>query len=447
MKNVLILGAGISGLGAARVLSTHGANVVVSDLADQLGHKKEEFINAGVQFCFGPQGDVLLDGMDTVVVSPAIPAENPVVRGAVKRGIPVISEVELGYRITKAPILGVTGTNGKTTTTTLLGKMIKKAGIPCVVAGNIGASLSLEVSKVPANGLIAAELSSFQLEFIDTFKPKAAVILNITPDHMERHHTMEAYVDAKARIFENMDQDGALLLNENDPYTPDLAARARSHTHVYMLNTDREVEEGACIIGDMLTIKSGGKTIPLVTTGELQLKGKQNYEDCLAAAFLAYIGGVPVEAIRDVLKEFTGLEHRIEFVRKLHGVSYVNDSKATNVDAALKGINAFTAPIILIAGGHDKETPIEGFMKYVKEHTRHLVLLGEAANRFYDTAVKVGITSLEKADSMEDAVKRAQKAAHEGDVVLLSPACSSFDMFSSYEERGEVFKNIVNHLK
>ncbi len=214
MKNVLVLGAGISGLGAAQVLAKRGFNVVLSDLADRIGDKKKKLIEAGVIFCFGPQSDLLLEGMDTVVLSPAVPSENPIVRGAIKRGISVISEVELGYLITKAPILGITGTNGKTTTTTLLGKMIKEESIPCAVAGNIGVSLSVEVENVPQTGLIAAELSSFQLEFIDTFKPKAAVILNITPDHMERHHTMDAYVAAKSRIFENMDKESYLLLNE-----------------------------------------------------------------------------------------------------------------------------------------------------------------------------------------------------------------------------------------
>lgn len=447
MKKVLVLGAGISGRGAALVLAKRGYDVVISDLADHIGDKKKPLLDAGVQFCFGPQGDVLLDGMDMVVVSPAVPAENPIVRGADRRGIPVLSEVEVAYRIAKAPILGVTGTNGKTTTTTLLGLMLKEAGIPSVVAGNIGASLSLEVEDVPEDGRIAAELSSFQLEFIDKFHPMAAVILNITPDHMERHHTMEAYAAAKARIFENMDMSNALLLNANDPYTPKLKAMAETHTNVYLLDHSHEVENGACVKDGTMVLHVKGEEITLIPVSEMQLKGLQNVDDALAASFLAYMGGVDAESIRKVLRSFKGLEHRIEYVRTLDGVKYINDSKGTNVDATLKAINSFKEPVILIAGGHDKETPIDDFMAYVRDHTKHLVLMGEAAPRFHKAAEKAGITSMELADSMKDAVLRARKAAQPGDVVLLSPACSSFDMYTCMEERGRDFKNIVNHLK
>lgn len=446
MKNVLVLGAGISGLGAAQVLAKRGFNVVLSDLADRIGDKKKKLIEAGVIFCFGPQSDLLLEGMDTVVLSPAVPSENPIVRGAIKRGISVISEVELGYLITKAPILGITGTNGKTTTTTLLGKMIKEESIPCAVAGNIGVSLSVEVENVPQTGLIAAELSSFQLEFIDTFKPKAAVILNITPDHMERHHTMDAYVAAKSRIFENMDKESYLLLNEQDPYTPKLLEEAEKHTSVYLLNVSTEVDRGACIVNNKLVLKVNKQQIIICDISELQIKGAQNHEDCLAAAFLAYIGGVSIESIRKVLLSFKGLAHRVEFVRTLHGVSYFNDSKATNVDAALKGMSSFNKPLILIVGGHDKGTPLHDFMKYVKIHAKYIILIGESSERFYEEAKRAGIHTIEKAVNMEEAIKKAQNIATIGDVVMLSPACSSFDMYSCYEERGDIFKDIVNHL-
>lgn len=447
MKKVLVLGAGISGRGAAHVLNKMGCDVVVSDLADRLGSRKKPLEEEGVQFCFGPQGDVLLDGMDAVVVSPAVPAENPIVRGAFKRHIPVLSEIEIAYRVAKAPILGVTGTNGKTTTTTLLGLMIKEAGIPCAVAGNIGASLSLEVEHVPANGLIAAELSSFQLEFIDTFRPAAAVILNITPDHMERHHTMEAYAAAKARIFENMTMDNCILLNAADPYTPQLKEQAEKHTRVFLLDKENEVEQGAFVKNGTLTLRVDGKEVSICQVSDMKIYGPQNVEDALAASFLAFVGGVSVDHIRSVLLSFKGLEHRIEPVRTLDGVRYVNDSKATNVDATLKALDAFTDPVILIAGGHDKETPIDDFMAYVRDHTKHLILMGEASGRFLKEARKAGITSVELAMDMKEAVEKARSAAKPGDVVLLSPACSSFDMYSCFEERGEDFKNIVRDLK
>ena len=249
MKSVLILGAGISGLGAAHVLLRHNVKVLISDLKDSIHDRKEKdaLTELGASFRFGPQSLDLLDGVDTVVVSPVIPRENPVVAEAFKRHMDVISEVELAYRVTKAPILAITGTNGKTTTTTLLGSMVSKSGRPFALAGNLGISLSREAELVPANGVIAAEVSSFQLEFIKTFKPRSAVILNITPDHLERHHTMEAYVAAKARIFENMDESDCLLLNTEDSYTPELKKQAETHTHVCLLSTRHAVEEGALL--------------------------------------------------------------------------------------------------------------------------------------------------------------------------------------------------------
>ncbi|WP_299144153.1 UDP-N-acetylmuramoyl-L-alanine--D-glutamate ligase [uncultured Dialister sp.] len=448
MKSVLILGAGISGLGAAHVLLRHNVNVLISDLKDSIHDRKEKdaLTELGASFRFGPQSLDLLDGVDTVVVSPVIPRENPVVAEAFKRHIDVISEVELAYRVTKAPILAITGTNGKTTTTTLLGSMVSKSGRPFALAGNLGISLSREAELVPADGVIAAEVSSFQLEFIKTFKPRAAVILNITPDHLERHHTMEAYVAAKARIFENMDKSDCLLLNAEDSYTPELKKQAETHTHVCLLSTRHEVEEGAFLDGDVLVIRRQGKEIPLLHTGEMKLKGMQNYEDALAASFLAYEGGVPVDVIISVLKDFTSLPNRIEYVRTLHDVEYYNDSKATNTDAAEKGMSAFGKPVILIAGGYDKGTPLEEFMAEVKKHTKHLILLGAAADRFEKAAKKAGVSSIHRVSSMKEAVITGQKLAEAGDIVILSPACSSFDMYHNMEERGMDFKRIVKSL-
>lgn len=448
MKNVLVLGAGISGLGAAHVLLRHECNVIVSDLKDNIKDKKEKEIlqSFGVVFEFGMQSVELLDGIDTVVVSPVISAENIVVMEAFKRRIPVISEIELAYRVTKAPILAVTGTNGKTTTTTLLGSMIGHSSIPFAVAGNLGISLSREAELVAEDGVIAAEVSSFQLEFIKDFCPRAAVILNITPDHIERHHTMERYVAAKARIFENMGKDNCLLLNAEDEYTPILMKKAKNTT-VCLSSISRDVEEGACLNGADLVIKRRGKVLKVAGIDELQLTGNQNYQNVLAAAFLAYEGGIPLEAIHDGIIEFKGLSHRIEFVRELDGVSYYNDSKATNTDAAIKGMETFDRPIILIAGGYDKHTKLDKFMKTVKARVKCLILLGNAAARFKDEAEKAGIKTIVLADDMRGAVEKGKSIACSGDVVLLSPACSSFDMYANYEARGFDFKKIVNRLK
>ena len=443
MKNVLVVGAGISGLGAAHVLLRHGYQVLISDLHDNIKDLKEKqtLLALGAIFKFGAQAEILLKNIDTVVVSPVVPLENPIVAAALKKGIPVISEVELAYRMTKAPILAVTGTNGKTTTTTLLGDMINDSGIPFALAG---ISLSREAELVPKNGLIAAEISSFQLEFIDTFRPKAAVILNITPDHMERHHTMENYVETKARIFENMGEDQCILLNAEDSYTPYLTKKA--HAEVCLFSTKKTVKEGASLLDDTLVLKRHGQEIVLAKIQDIQLKGNQNYENILAASFLAYEGGIPVESIRHSILSFKGLPHRIEFVGTFNGISYYNDSKATNVDAAIKGMEAFNKPVILIAGGHDKGTPLNSFKKKKKKHVKHLILIGEAASRFKVEAEKSHITSVVLASDMEDAVKKGKELAGEGDTVLLSPACSSFDMYSSFEERGLHFKRIVNKL-
>lgn len=448
MKSVLILGAGISGLGAAHVLLRHDVKVLISDLKDSIHDKKEkEALTAlGAVFRFGPQSVDLLDGVDTVVVSPVIPRGNPIVSEAFNRHIDVISEVELAYRVTKAPILAITGTNGKTTTTTLLGSMVSRSGKPFALAGNLGISLSREAELVPADGVIAAEVSSFQLEFIKTFKPRAAVILNITPDHLERHHTMEAYVAAKARIFENMDNSDCLLLNDDDAYTPALKKKAETHTHVCLLSTSHKVEEGAFLDGDTLVLRRKGKEIRLCSVKELKLKGMQNYEDVLAASFLAYEGGVPVDVIVSAMKDFSSLPNRIEYVRTLHDVEYYNDSKATNTDAAIKGMSAFNKPVILIAGGYDKGTPLEDFMKDVKKHTKHLILLGAAADRFEKAARAAGVSSIYRVSSLKEAVLKGQQLAEAGDIVILSPACSSFDMYHNMEERGMDFKRIVKSL-
>lgn len=445
MRNVLILGAGISGLGAAHVLAERHCHVVISDPAGVRDtHEKADLENAGCRFVVEEQTASLLSGIDTVVVSPVVPRENPVVQAALQRNIPVISEIELAYRIFRGSILAVTGTNGKTTATTLLGRMLEKTGLPFAVGGNIGTSLSRIAGQIPEGGYIAAELSSFQLEFIDTFSPKAAVILNITPDHMERHHTMEAYVAAKARIFENMGPQDSLLLNQDDAYTMELAGRAKAH--VYYFSSGNRVPEGACVEGEQLLLRVDGQDLPLVKKEELQVRGAHNIADCLAAAFLAYKGGVPVSLIREALLEYTALEHRIEYVRTLGGVDYYNDSKATNTDAVIKALESFTRPVILIAGGHDKETPIADFMQAVKSKVKHLVLLGAAAHRFKKAAVQAGVSNIAVVSSMETAIKNAQAHAEDGDIVLLSPACSSFDMYHSYEERGRDFKRIVHAL-
>lgn len=446
MKNVLVLGTGISGFGAAHVLLHHGCRVVISDI-HALKDKKEEadLLEQGAEIRIGRQTPALLEGMDTVVLSPVIPRENPVAAEAMARGIPVISEIELAQIYGKAQILAVTGTNGKTTTTSLLGDMLKESGIKSAAAGNIGASLSLAADTLGEGAVIAAEVSSFQLEFIHSFHPRAAVVLNVTPDHLERHHTMEAYAAAKARIFENMGPGDALLLNREDPWAQGMAEKAQAH--VYWLSTEEELTEGACLSKGRLVIRLGGKETVLATEEDLPIKGHHNVENALAASFLALQGGAEIGAVRRALLRYRALPHRVEYVCTIDGVDYYNDSKATNTDAAVKALASFHQPVVLIAGGHDKETPLGDFMAFVKNHAQHLVLLGAAAARFRQEAERAGISSISMAGSMEDAIEKASLAAPRGGVVLLSPACSSFDMYHSYEERGDDFKKRVKALK
>lgn len=449
MKNVLIIGAGISGVGAAHVLLRHKCNVVISDLKSffQTTDEYRNLIKKGVKFFFGKQTAEQLNQIDTVVVSPSISAENILVKEALLRNIPVISEIELAFNVTKASILAVTGTNGKTTTTKLLGYMLKKSGIPYDVAGNLGISLSEKADFIDDKGIIAAEISSFQLEFINKFQPKIATILNITPDHLERHHTMEAYVEAKSRIFENMNFDNFLLLNADDNYTEILAKKAEKNTNVCFFSVNKSVEEGAYLDFNKLVLISKGNKIDICNVSELQLKGKQNYANALAASFLAYNGGVSLNVIRNALREFKGLPHRIEYVKTIKGIEYYNDSKATNTDASMKAMEAFDKPVILIAGGHDKGTPLDEYMKVVKKHTKCLILIGEAKERFKNAAEKENVSNIVLAKNMKDAVHIASKLGKVGDIVILSPACSSFDMYKNMAERGNDFKEIVKKLQ
>ena len=444
MKNVLILGAGISGLGAARVLSTHGANVVVSDLADQLGHKKEEFINAGVQFCFGPQGDVLLDGMDTVVVSPAIPAENPVVRGAVKRGIPVISEVELGYRITKAPILGVTGTNGKTTTTSLIYHIFKSAGLNVGLAGNIGKSLALQVA-TDQHDYYVIELSSFQLDNMYKFRANIAVLMNITPDHLDRYdHCMQNYVDAKFRITQNQTPEDAFIFWNDDPIIKRELDKHGLRAHLYPFSAVKEdgaiayVEDGEVEINEPIDFN--------MEQEKLALQGTHNLYNSLAAGISANLAGIEKEYIRQALSDFKGVEHRLEKVATVRGVEFINDSKATNVNSCWYALQSMKTKTVLILGGKDKGNDYTEIEDLVREKCSALVYLGLHNEKLHDFFDRMGLPVADVQTGMKDAVDAAFRLAKKGETVLLSPCCASFDLFNSYEDRGDQFKECVRAL-
>ena len=445
-KNVLIIGAGISGFAAAKIAKKFGANVILSDAKaeEDINYDFSELRELHIELKFGKQEDSLLDDVDLIIVSPAVPLKIPLLQSAIQRGIKIISEVELAYDLAKSPICAVTGTNGKTTTVTLLGLLLETAYPKVGVGGNIGIPLSEVALEVGEGGCIAAEISSYQMEATNHFHPKVSAILNVTPDHIKRHGSMEVYQQMKERLFSEENNDDFLILNYDDERTRGINERA--HCKVYYFSRRHELDEGACLIGNELVIKVNGKIHKLCTINELGIKGGHNVENALAASMVAFCAGAEPAKMRQVLMDFSGVEHRIEFVREIDGVKYYNDSKATNTDSAIKALETFEGHIILIAGGDDKGTDLTDFMKLVKARVDDLILVGEAAKRFKQAAVDIGFNEHhihEAGYSMDKAVNIAKGIAHAPQIVLLSPACASFDMYSGFEERGKDFKKIV----
>lgn len=448
-KNILVIGAGISGFAAAKVVKNLGANVTLSDAKNERDIKFDfsEMRALGIDLKFGKQDDSLLNDADCVIVSPAVPLRIPILQTALAKNIPVISEVELAYNLAKSPICAVTGTNGKTTTVTLLGLLLETAFDKVGVGGNIGVALSEVALKVGAGGCIAAEISSYQMEATHNFKPHVSAILNVTPDHLKRHGNIDVYQAMKERIFAQETSDDFLVLNYDDERVREIKSRAKCK--VVYFSRKVELNEGAFLRGNMLIIKYGGETHNLCTISELGIKGGHNVENALAASMMAFLVGANVDKMREVLMTFTGVEHRIEFVREIDGVKYYNDSKATNTDSAIKALETFDGHIILIAGGDDKLTDLSEFLQLVNSRADYLILVGDASARFRATAIEKGFDAdkIREADySMQKAVEIAKSLAKPPQIVLLSPACASFDMYDNFEERGRDFKRIVNAI-
>lgn len=446
---VIVYGAGISGRGAAEVLSAKGCRVFLYNddqcsVEEQLRESMEK--NQG-GLVYGGFAELLRQsGAQTMILSPGIAADNENVKAALVAGVEVISEVELAYRMYKGHMAAITGTNGKTTTTTLVGEMFKKLPVPSAVGGNIGYALSKETEAMPAEGWMAAELSSFQLEFIRDFCPDIAVVLNLTPDHLERHHTMEAYGAAKKNVFKNQGAEQFTVLNYDDEEVRSWAEE--SHGQICFFSRKAVLEQGIYIENGIFTISWNGQKYPVCGVDETHLFGGHNEENMLAAIACGFFAGVSLENIAAVLKDFRSVEHRLEYVATIDGVAYYNDSKATNTDSTIKALEAFKdGHIILLAGGHDKMTELEPMMQVIKEKTDLLILLGEAKERFYKAAVDCGVENIILVDSFEEAVKTAHDKARQPQIVLLSPACSSFDMFKNYPERGRYFKTLVKALE
>lgn len=438
-KRVTVVGMARSGIAAARALHALGARVIVTDKKplDQLAAQVKALGSGAITVEAGGHPDRIFVEADLVVLSPGVP-KIPQIVTARGRGVKVISELELAWLLSDSPYVGITGTNGKSTVTTLTGLMLARAKKKVLVAGNIGNALTDDPRLLSGQDWIVAELSSFQLEDIGTFRPRVAAVLNVTQDHLDRYHSMTEYAGAKARIFMNQGKEDFLILNFDDPLVKPMAKRTAAT--VIPFSRLQRFNPGVCVLDGSLMF-NGRRIIPV---DEIKIKGVHNIENALAASALSFCAGADIESVAAVLREFPGLEHRLEFVREKSGVTYINDSKGTNVGAVVKSVEGFTQPVILIAGGLDKGSDFTPLYELFKQKVKLLVLIGKAAEKM---AVALGTaTETVFAKTLQDAVRLASARASRGDVVLLSPACASFDMFKDFEDRGRQFKEAVNAL-
>lgn len=445
-KAIMVYGAGISGCGVAEICAGRGERVFLyNDDKKKIDDKLQSLLERqGGGFVCGEEGLRLLPEVGELLLSPGVPPDKPLVKAARDRGIAITGEAEKAFRLGCCKWIGITGTNGKTTTTTLVGEMVKSLPVRTMVGGNIGAALSCEVVQLSREDWLVAELSSFQLETVERFRPEIALILNITPDHLTRHGTMENYIAAKSNIFRGQRADDILILNYDDPLVRGLGAEARGRV-CYFSRRER-LAEGVFLEDGNFTLAWGGEKYSVCGVREMRIFGAHNEENALGAIACAYFAGVRVPDIAAVLRSFQGVEHRLEYVKTVKGVPYYNDSKGTNTDSTIKALEAFSGNIILIAGGRDKLTDLTEMMELVRVKTTALILIGEARERFRQAAVRAGVPHIYEEDTFEDAVRRAYALAAPPQVVLLSPACSSFDMFDNFPHRGRVFKELVARL-
>ncbi len=447
-KKVLLVGLAKTGVSTIKHLNRLGAKVVVNDIKDK--DKLKDILDElsdlnNVEYILGYHPENV-DDVDITVVSPGVPLDLPFILKLKSKNIEIIGEVELAYRLSQNPIfIGITGTNGKTTTTSLVGEIFKKANRDTYIVGNIGNPVIDTVGIANENSVLVTELSSFQLESIDKFKPHVSAILNFTEDHLNRHHTMKAYIEAKARIFENQDSKDFCILNYDDEDVRSLSDSVKAKKIFF--SRKKSLEYGIYLDEKKNIIINIDEKITLLNKDELSLPGDHNLENCMAAAAIAYVSNIDIDVIRKVLKTFAGVEHRQEFVRNLNGIMFVNDSKATNPDSSIKAVQSYNRPIVLIAGGMDKQSSFDEFLDIAKENVYALVLLGETAQKIKECAQNKGFDNITIVKDMKEAVNASYQIAKDGDVVLLSPACASWDMYKSFEVRGIDFKDNVNNLR
>lgn len=450
-KKFIIIGGGRSGIAAAVFLSNKNADVLLCDTKTyealvKEGYGIEKAVNLkGVKTVFGrqPSREEIAD-RNYLILSPGASPDIPPCVTARECGVEIYSEIEFANEFYKGSIIAITGTNGKTTTTTLTGELFKDSGYETYVGGNIGDPFINYADTASEKSVFVLEISSFQLSLNNKLKPKIAVITNITPDHLDRHKTMENYIDTKARVFENMGQNDTVILNYDDMIVRGLAQRAKCNTVFFTLSENDKM--GAYLKGDDIIINVGGKKDFLINTNELNLIGRHNAANVMCASLAAYIYGADINSIRQTLKRFQPVEHRMEFVAVKYGVTYINDSKGTNPDASITAIDAIDHPQILIMGGYDKHSSFDEIFEKITQKVKHIIVLGETKDKIIQAAEKCGYKNITVVKDYEQAVQCCREIAREGDYVLLSPACASWDMFENYEVRGRVFKSLVHKL-
>jgi len=443
-KRVLVVGLARSGLASALLCARHGANVTATDELPEakLAETAQKLRAVSVTLVLGGHPESIFAEQDLVIVSPGVPANLPQLELARAQGIHVWSEIELAWHLLHGPLVAITGSNGKTTTTALVGHILESAHVPVLVGGNIGTPLVSLVDSSSDSTVTVAEVSSFQLETIHAFRPDIAVMLNLTPDHLDRHVSFEEYARAKGRLFENQVESDAAVLNADDQRVAQLVP---SRPQVFWFSRNKRVMAGAFLRGDQIIFRRDGVETVLLHRGEIPLRGEHNLENVMAACIAARLAGVEPEAIAAGVRSFAGVEHRLEFVAEIGGVSFFNDSKATNVDATLKALEAFSNPLLVILGGKDKGGDFTALQEPLRRHARFVLLIGAAADKI---AQQLGnALPVERAGTLERAVRVAFEHAQPGDTVLLAPACASFDQFENFEHRGRVFKQAVERLE
>ena len=448
-KKVLIAGTGKSGINAGKLLLEKGAEIVFYDDNVSLDITKllSLFEDAErIRVVLGEVNEKILSQIDLMVISPGVPVDSDVANAVRDARIPIWSEIELAYHAGAGHLAAITGTNGKTTTTSLVGEIFAAYTDNSFTVGNIGIPYTEVALQMDEDSYTVAEVSSFQLETIVDFRPHVSAVLNVTPDHLNRHYTMENYASVKLDVCKNQTKGDYLILNYDDGLTRAMAEDKRVKAKVVFFSRLHNLEEGICLQEDAIVIRENGAEIRIIDTRDLILLGGHNLENYMAGIGVAYYMGIPLDIITSVLKTFKGVAHRIEFVKEVNGVAYYNDSKGTNPDAAIKGIQAMNRKTVLIGGGYDKGVAFDDWIKAFDGKVKKLVLLGQTAHIIADTAAKYGFTEVAFADDLKQAVVLCAETAEPGEAVLLSPACASWGMFDNYEQRGDMFKEFVNEL-